>query len=134
MRRQSCFNEGWKTCGGITGRGAAPFCLSPALSPAPGGDRVCDRGDDGHGLALAPLLSILGLCPLRSGRGKGGELTNARPLALKIHAEQLFLLGACSWMRLRSGSRGAGEREREREGERPRGDLITPNPLGNHQQ
>lgn len=95
---------------------------------------MCDRGDDGHGLALAPLPSILGLCPLRSGRGKGGELTNARPLALKIHAEQLFLLGACSWMRLRSGSRGAGEREREREGERLRGDLITPNPLGNHQQ
>lgn len=119
--------RGGKRAGGSAGQRRERSC-SPLPVPCPRG--VTGRATGGRWARPGPLPSIPGLCPLRSGRGKRrGGLTNARPLALKIHAEQLFLLGACSWMRLRSGSRGA-----ERGGKRLRGDLTTPNPLGNHRQ
>lgn len=64
------------------------------------------------GLLPSLLARTLGPCLLHSGSTRekgmeGGGLHNVRPLALKIHAKQLFLLGACSWIRLWSGSRGA---------------------------
>lgn len=94
--------------GGLAGEevGMLPVpCLSPAC-PLPAGVR---GGGDTMG-TCCPWLPALP--PARTGshqaeRGAGGGgLDNAMPLAWKIHAKQLFPLGACSWMRLRSGRRG----------------------------
>lgn len=87
------------------------------------GSVVGGTGDDGHVLPLAACPPSCprrqpGPCLLHSGRaGSRGGLDNARPLALKIHAKQLFPLGACSWMRLGSGSRGAERGEEGRGGD-----------------
>lgn len=91
------------------------------LSRRGGGDAACSLpvprllgcmvvgGHDGH---VLPLAACPPSCPLRqpSGRARSrwGGLDNAMPLAWKIHAKQLFPLGACSWMRLRSGRREMG--------------------------
>lgn len=78
----------------------------PCLSPLPRGVTGRVTGPPQHALGLAPCPPCWGCARCLQAEREGG-LTMPRPLASAIHAEQLFLLGACSWMRLRSGSTGA---------------------------
>lgn len=89
------------------------------------------RGAPGCLPSLLPAQAATGALPAAFRQHGEGGLDNARPLALKIHAKQLFPLGACSWMRVGSGSRGAERRERTVGGPSCRG-ASPPNSSGTH--
>lgn len=105
----------------------------PCLLPLSGVTQGMAGGRWAHA-ALGLLPSLLArtpgpACCIQAAQGReecGGGLHNVRPLALKIHAKQLFPLGACSWIRLQSGSRGAET------GGNLMARSVTPNSLGPH--